>query len=113
MSRIPDFEIKDSENFKIVYATGAFGGVDPHDGKIILYVDRLKTKPVRGQPGKEEIDKVIRERQVEIHMSPATWKSIAGWMTKHIQKMEKEFGRIPELKKPGIGKAEGSERHVV
>ncbi len=96
MSRIPEFEIKDSENFKIIYSTGVFGGLAPNDGRMVLYIDLLKTKPVRGEPGKEELDKIVREREVEIHLSPATWKSIAKWMTAHVEQLEKVYGKIPE-----------------
>jgi len=112
LSKIPDFEIEDGENFSVIYAMGCFGGLDPSDGRMIFYVDRLKTKPVRGQPGQEELDKVVRERQVEIHMSPATWKSIAKWMTERIEKYEKQFGPIPDLTK-GPTKKEGSQPHVI
>lgn len=96
MSEIPEFEIKDSENFRLIYATGAFGGLAPNDGRIILYVDRLKTRPVKGKPGAEKVEKIIRERQVEIHVSPATWKSITKWMQGHVEQIEKQFGEIPE-----------------
>ena len=96
MSEIPEFEIKDSEVFKIIYATGAFGGLAPNDGRIILFVERLQTGPVRGQPGQERVEKVIRERLVEIHVTPATWKSIARWMQDHVTNFEKQFGTIPE-----------------
>jgi len=79
-----------------VYASGVFGGLSPNDGRIILTVDRIIPEPVRGSPGRDRIGKVIRERQVEIHMSPATWKSIASWMQGHVEKFEKRFGTIPQ-----------------
>jgi hypothetical protein len=113
MSKIPDFEIVDGENFKVIYATGAFGGLAPNDGRIVLYIDLMKTKPVRGQPGKEELDKIVRERQIEIHMSPATWKSLARWMAGHVDQLEKAFGKIPETPKDIITKKQSSEQHIV
>ena len=97
MSGIPEFEIKDGEGFTIIYTTGAFGGLAPNDGRITLFIERLQTVPVRGQLGQEKVQKVIRERLVEIHLTPATWKSIARWMQDHVTKFEKQFGVIPEL----------------
>ena len=113
MGRIPEFEIKDSDNFKVIYTMGVFGGLAPNDGRLVLYIDLLKTKPITGEPGKEEIDKVIRERQIEIHMSPATWKSVARWMTAHVENLEKAFGQIPEAPKSDIPQKPSSEQHIV
>ena len=97
---IPDFEIEDSEHFRLIYATGASGGLAPNDGRIILYVDRIKTKPVPGKPGQVAVEKIVRERQIEVHVSPATWKSIVKWMSKHLERIEKQFGKIPEKPMP-------------
>jgi hypothetical protein len=114
MSRvIPEFEIKDSEVFKILYATGVFGGLAPNDGRMVLYIDLMKTKPIRGQPGQEEIDKIVRERQVEIHMSPATWKSIARWMAGHVEQLEKVFGNIPEQPVSNVPQKQSSGKPIV
>ena len=113
LSRIPEFEIRESENFKVIYTMGAFGGLAPNDGRIIFYVDLLKTKPVTGEPGKEELDKVIRERQIEVHMSPATWKSMAKWMMSHVESLEKQIGTIPEGPKSAGTTTGDSQTHVV
>jgi len=110
---MPEFEIIDGENFRVIYATGAFGGLAPNDGRIVLYIDLMKTKPIRGEPGKEELDKIVRERQIEIHMSPATWKSVARWMIQHVEQLEKVFGQIPEVPKTNIPEKESSEKHVI
>ena len=99
MSQVPEFENRESEDYKIVFASGVFGGLSPIDGRIILYVDRLVPEPVRGRPGRDRIEKVIRERQVEIHVTPATWKSIASWMQGHVERFEKRFGTIPQRPK--------------
>lgn len=103
MSEVPEFEIRDSEHFRLIYATGVFGGLSPNDGRIIFFVDRLKTRPIKGKPGQEKVEKVIRERQVEVHVSPATWKSIAKWMQTHIEQIEKTIGKIPEEPKGSKG----------
>ncbi len=99
MSEVPEFENKESEDYKIVYATGAFGGLHPSDGRIILHVDRIIPEAVRGKPGIQRTEKIIRERQVEIHLSPATWKTIARWMQNNVVRFEKRFGTIPQLPK--------------
>jgi len=104
VSEIPEFEIRDSENFRIVYTMGAFGGIIPNDARMILYVDRIRTRPVKGKFTIEKVGKIVRERQVEIHLSPETWKSMARWKQKSLEDFEKSFGEIPEAPKGKKGK---------
>jgi hypothetical protein len=75
-------------------------------------MDLLKTKPVRGQPRNEELDKIVRDRIVKVHMSPATWKSVAKWMMSHVERFEKQFGKIPEAEGTP-SKTEQSQSHIV
>lgn len=89
-----DFEVEDAEDFDLKFATGAFGGLNPNDGRIIFYVDRIETEGIEGQPGKERMSKVVRERQVEVHMTPHVWKSLAQWMMQHVKKYEDKMGEI-------------------
>jgi hypothetical protein len=105
MMRIPKFEDTKSPNFAYIFVTGVFGGLDPNDGRMIFYLDRLEPETLnQPNPGNQVIKKVVRESQVEVHMSPSQFKTIAIWMSNHVQKYEELFGQIPmgliEQKKP-------------
>ena len=92
----PEFEDTKSPNFRYVYATGVFGAVDPNDGRMIFYLDRLEPETTNTPtPGSSKIKKINREYQVEIHMTPTQFKSIALWMAQHVKTYESTFGEIP------------------
>jgi hypothetical protein len=92
----PEFEDVQSPDFRYVYVTGVFGGLDPNDGKMIFYLDRLIPETTnRPHIGALEMRKILRELQVEIHMSPTQFKNIYLWMQKHITRYEDTFGEIP------------------
>lgn len=98
----PRFEDAKSPDFKYVFATGVFGGLDPNGGRIIFFLDRIEPETTNEpMPGTSKVKKVVRELQVEVHMSPTQFKSIANWMMEHIARFEEAFGSIPlEPKKP-------------
>ncbi len=88
------FRVEESESFRMVYIENVFGGLDPGGGRMIFYVDRRKPKTVDQPIGALEIEEIVHELQVELRMSPASFKSIAEWMTRHVQAAEKQFGPI-------------------
>jgi hypothetical protein len=53
---------------------------------MIFYTDRLE--PKSDIAGNLSLGVVNREMQVEIHLSPATFKSIAEWMTAKVKDLE-------------------------
>jgi hypothetical protein len=95
-------EITESPDYKAVYASGVFGGLDPHDGRIIFFLDRIKPKMKGDTKGAMELGKIDRELQVEVHLPPAQFASIARWMIEHVQRFEKRIksgkmeGKAPE-----------------
>lgn len=92
----PEFEDTKSPDYKYVYATGVFGGLDPDDGKLIFFLDRIEPETVREpHPGAQKVKKIVRELQVEVHVSPAQFKRIWLWMGEHIKRFEETFGEIP------------------
>jgi len=92
----PTFEDTKSEQYQYVYATGIFGGVNPSDAHIIFWLDRSEPETVSTpQLGSVKLKKIVRELQVEVHMTPTVFKIVADWMTKHIEQYEKMFGPIP------------------
>jgi hypothetical protein len=104
----PRFEDTKSPDYKYVYATGVFGGLDPNDGRLIFFLDRLEPETVNEPPlpGSQKVKKIVRELQVEIHVSPGQFKSIWKWMGDHIKRYEEMFGEIPlepKLKGPPKG----------
>lgn len=99
------FRVEESEGFRMIYVENVFGGLDPGGGRIIFYVDRRKPKNAEKPVGSLETEVIVHELQVELRMSPASFKSIAEWMTQHVQGAEKQFGpiRVPRRKSsPGL-----------
>lgn len=93
--RIPNFEVEKSEDYKEVHLDGVFGGLTPTGAKMVLYTEEHMPKlKSSGKPGDMGLDKVIRELQVELHMSPVQFKSLLKWMEKHLENYEDRFGEI-------------------
>jgi len=96
MANMPKFEDTKSPNFIYVYSTGVFGGVDPNDGRMIFFLDRLEPETQnQPTPGLQLVKKITRESQVEVHMTPTQFKAVAIWMNQSIQRYEELFGPIP------------------
>ena len=102
----PRIEMTESPDYKAVYVSGVFGGLDPNDGRVIFFLDRIKPKMVSNPRGAMELEKVNRELQVEIHMSPPQFMSVAKWMMDHAQRFEKRI-KSGKMKKD-IGKPSGA-----
>jgi hypothetical protein len=93
----PPFEISKSPEYRYIYASGVYGGLNPNDANLIFYLDRLEPEMVPGgRPGEMRIDRINRELQIEIHVSPRQFKSISEWMTRNVQRFEDQFGEISE-----------------
>lgn len=91
--RPPEFAVVMKEGLPITYATGVFGGLAPNDARMMFYTDRLELEP--GEvPGSQKVKKINQEIQVDIHVSPATFKSVAQWMMQQLERYEKAFGEI-------------------
>ncbi len=90
-------EISESKDYKAVYASGVFGGLDPHDGRIVFFLDRIMPKIKTASKGAMELEKINRELQVEVHMSPSQFASVAKWMMDHVHLFEKRIksGKMP------------------
>jgi hypothetical protein len=91
----PKFEDSKSPSFMYVFSTGVLGTLDPNDGRMTFFLDRIEPETVSDPPGASRIKKVVRELQVEVHMTPTQFKSIALWMIKNVEEYEKMFGTIP------------------
>jgi len=91
----PQFEDSKSEQYRYVFVTGVFGGISPRGAGIIFYLDRTEPETVNTpHPGTVKLKKIVRELQVEVRMTPFEFKEIAEWMTKHVDKYEKDFGPV-------------------
>lgn len=86
-------------DFKTVYASGIFGSVNPIEGRMTFYIDRIIPKMKTDGLGEMETGEVERELQIEVHVSPSTFVSIRGWMNEHIKKMKEIEKEIKELEK--------------
>jgi hypothetical protein len=89
--KVPKIEITESNDFRAVYASGVFGGLDPNDGRMIFFLDRIKPKMRSTKKNVMQLEKVNREMQVEVHMSPNQFVSVAKWMNEHAHKFGKKM----------------------
>ncbi|UCD03349.1 MAG: hypothetical protein JSV63_01800 [Candidatus Aenigmatarchaeota archaeon] len=87
--KVPKIEVTEGSGFRPVYASGVFGGLDPNDGRLIFFLDRLKPSVKKGKTVME-LSKVEREMQVEVHMSPNQFMSVAKWMNEHVRRLGKK-----------------------
>ena len=90
---LPRFETKRASDYKVVHATGALGVLNPGEGSLIFFVDRVipKTNP----DGSMTIDMIERELLIEIKMSPVQFKALTMFMMNRIKEYENRFGEIP------------------
>ena len=82
----PQIKVNKHSDYRVVAATGVFGGLSLGEGQIIFYTDRLEPTP--DNMGNMSVGSINRELQVEIHLSPAGFKSVAEWMMKHVTDFE-------------------------
>ena len=90
----PAYILSKHPDYRSVFCSGIFGGLSPNDGQIIVYIDRYETEMDKDRPGTQRLSHVNREFQVELHMAPLQFKSIALWMNWKIQEYENNFGEI-------------------
>jgi hypothetical protein len=87
--KIPLFETSQHSEFRVVHVNAFFGGLSPEEGRIIFYTDILEPRmKTGGKPGEMEVEKVNRERQIDIRMSVMGFVNLAGWMNSHIKRLE-------------------------
>jgi len=96
-----EFEDAQSSDYKYVYASGAFGAIIPSDARIIFYLERLVPKTIQEGEKKGTLitGKVVRELQVEVHMSPQEFVTLWDWMGKRLELYREQFPEFP-LKMP-------------
>jgi hypothetical protein len=92
--KAPKIVVTDGKGYGPVYASGVFGGIDPNDARMIFFLDRLKPSIKPGGKGAMGLDRVERELQVEVHMSPHQFLAVAKWMAEHAE----NFGKRVKVK---------------
>ena len=102
--KTPDFIITKIKDLPVSYATGVVGGLRPNDAHILFIADRVELVAAE-MPGTQKI-KAINQ---EVHMSPTTFKSIALWMIKNVEKYEEVFGEIKAEPKTKSTKSKSEE----
>lgn len=83
-------------DYKLIYATGVFGSINPNDARVIFFVDQVEPEMAE-EFGRMRVGKIKRNLLVEVHLSPNQFKEIANWMRDHIRRFEKHFGKIPSV----------------
>lgn len=79
----PKVVVTEGKDYRVVYASGVFGGIDPNDARMIFFLDRIKPSIKAGEKGRMELHRVERELQAEVHMSPHQFLAVAKWMSEH------------------------------
>ncbi|MCW4053454.1 MAG: hypothetical protein NWE84_00845 [Candidatus Bathyarchaeota archaeon] len=88
---LPKFELTTRSEFRVVHINAFFGGLSPIEGRIAFFTDILEPKmKVGGNPGEMEVDKINRERQIDIRMSVMDFVNLAAWMNKHVKRLESQ-----------------------
>jgi len=96
----PKIDIVKHPEFRVIYASGFFGTVNALEGQIKFYLDIAEPRiKAGGKPGEMELDKITRELEVEIRMSPVNFVAMCDWMKTHIDRLEKA-GILEKGKKP-------------
>ncbi len=72
--------------------SGFFGGVNPNEGNISFFTDKLI--PQLGANAQIVLDTVQHEFVANIKMSPLIFKRMAIWMSEHVKRYESVHGEI-------------------
>ena len=89
---LPRFELRRSEIYRVVHASGALVSLNPNEGTIIFFVDRLTPKV--NPDGSMSVEVVERELLIEVKLSPVGFKSLAMALLGNIQEFERRAGEI-------------------
>lgn len=85
----PKIEITKHPEFRVAHVNGIFGALTPLEGRIRFYTDMIEPRvKVGGKVGEMEMDKVNREFQFEVRMSPIDFIAFANWMAQNIKRLE-------------------------
>jgi hypothetical protein len=89
--KTPKIETSTSSAFRVVHANAFFGGLNPVEGRIVFYTDILEPQmKTGGNIGEMELERINRERQVDIRLSPMDFVNLAAWMNAHIKRLEEK-----------------------
>ena len=86
---IPRIEISESPDFKIVYASGIFGTLNPSESTMIFYIDR--PTPMMKEGAIMKSSHLQRELQMELRMSHDTYVTVYNWMGRHIDRVKNKI----------------------
>ncbi|MFX0174098.1 MAG: DUF3467 domain-containing protein [Candidatus Hodarchaeota archaeon] len=73
--------------------SGFFGGINPNEGHISFFQDRLIPK-ISQTPGQIVLDTVEHNFVANVKMSPAVFKRLTTWMMEHVNRYETHHGEI-------------------
>ncbi len=89
---LPRFELRKSDSYRVLHASGAIVTLNPNEATIIFFVE--KPVPRVNPDGSMAIEAVERELLVEVKLSPVGMKSLALALLNNLQSYEKAFGEI-------------------
>jgi hypothetical protein len=87
-AKAPKIELSSHPDFRVVHVNAFFGGLNPLEGRITFYTDILEPKMKEdGNVGEMEVDKILREQQIDLRLSPMDFITLANWMNSHIKRL--------------------------
>jgi hypothetical protein len=87
--KVPKIELSSHPEFRVIHTNAFFGGLSPIEGRITFYTDIIIPKMKESENvGDMELDKIQRERQIELRMAPLDFINLANWMATHIKRLE-------------------------
>lgn len=105
------FVYKDADDYKVIYVNGAQGGITTQrEFKFDLYqeyierpseeirtIDGIKiSDPIKSESEGEEMT-VVRERKIGVTFSPDKARSLADWIIRQLDEMEKGRGEFEKM----------------
>lgn len=94
--RKSEIEVKEHPHFRTINVNGVFGGVRGAYLEVVIFSDEVKLinalSTFNISAEKATLSRTIEARLI---MDPLQAKTIAQWLTSHVNEYEKQFGRIP------------------
>lgn len=107
----PSISVEKHPDFKTIIVSGMFGGHRPGYVEAVAYTDELVAddalKSIKPDSTKIAIKRTL---QCRLYFDPATAKSVAQWLNKHILDYETEFGTIIVPKEPEPQRSESGSK---
>ena len=91
----PEIEVKEDPNFRTINVGGVFGTPIGMRFEVIIYSEHLDPTKALASAQQNIQAKVSRTLECRLIIDPFQAKSIAQWLTAHVNAFESQYGHIP------------------